>query len=165
MFSVESSIFIHIKNVLWYTVVVINRVIRHTSFKIRIMIKKRHPLMVTRHWKTVLFWIYTLLIHNINNIYSKYESKIKQTQLYLGNVLLRSSFINTWLPFWTGLTSPLCPVSCLFQFFFFFTAKKNARGREIWFSQGPWFTQIPGLAWKGPAVVHLLHSLTHRIYN
>lgn len=41
--------------------------------------------------------------------------------LHLGNVRLRSSFMKTWLPFWTALISVLCPVSCLLQFFFFFT--------------------------------------------
>lgn len=45
--------------------------------------------------------------------------------LYLGNVRLRSSFMKTWLPFWTALISVLCPVSCLLQFFFFFTARQR----------------------------------------
>lgn len=55
-----------------------------------------------------------------------------QKCLYLGNVLLRSSFMKTWLPFWTALISVLCPVSCLLQFFFFFTEdqKKTAHKQE-----------------------------------
>lgn len=44
---------------------------------------------------------------------------------YLGKVRLRSSLMKTWLPFCTGLTSVLCPVSCLCQFRFFFTARER----------------------------------------
>lgn len=46
-------------------------------------------------------------------------------RIYLGNVLLRSSLMKTWLPFWTALISVLCPVSCLLQFFFFFTEQQK----------------------------------------
>lgn len=46
--------------------------------------------------------------------------------VYLGKVLLRSSLMKTWLPFWTALMSVLCPVSYLLQFFFFFTERQQA---------------------------------------
>lgn len=46
----------------------------------------------------------------------------QKSRTHLGNVRLRSSFMKTWLPFCTGLTSVVWPVSCLCQFLFFFTA-------------------------------------------
>lgn len=61
-------------------------------------------------------------------------------RIYLGNVLLRSSLMKTWLPFWTALISVLCPVSCLLQFFFFFTEQQKKRQETV--KNSRWTTYI-----------------------